>query len=67
MLEKPGGYGRHTDKSKGLDFFSKNPRIALEGRSRPEGLCSRERIDFLVLGVCGCSRIQSGSGVGAPA
>ena len=31
---------------------------------RAEGLRSRERIDFLLLGVCGCPRSQNSFGVG---
>ena len=44
--------------------ISSNAWIALQGRSGPEGLCSREGTDFIVLGVCGCPRSQAGSGVG---
>ena len=63
MLDKPGGL--RTTQIELLSFVSSpQPLIALEGRSGSEGLRCREGTDFLVLGVCGCSRSQAGFGVG---
>ena len=47
MLDKIGGFGNHTDRARGLDFFSTTPGIALEGNAGPEGLCSKEGTDSL--------------------
>ena len=64
MLDIPDVFGNHTDRARGMDFFSTTPEEHWKGGSGPEGLCSREGIDFLVLGVCGCPRSQASSGVG---
>ena len=64
MLEKPR-FHIHIDRVRWLDFFSTTPKeYKLKGGSGPEGLCSREGTDSLVLGVCGCLRGQASSGVG---
>ena len=57
-------FGKHTDRARGMDLFSTILLIALGGRLGPEGLCSREGDNFLVLSVCGCSRSHASSGVG---
>ena len=63
VLDKPGG--SRTTWTDPLSWVSSpQPWRALEGRSGSKGLRCREGTDFLVLGVCGCSRIQACSGVG---
>ena len=63
MLDKPGGL--RTTQTELLSWLSSpQTRIALEGRSGSKGLRCREGTDFLVLGVCGCSRSQVVYGVG---
>ena len=62
MLEKTGVWS-HSDRVRLLDFFSTTLEEYRKGKSGPEGLCSKEGTNFLVLGVCGCPRSQDISSV----
>ena len=63
MFDKPGGL--RTTRTELLRWISSpQPLKSTGGNIGSEGLRCREGIDFLVLGVCGCSRIQASSGVG---
>ena len=62
MLDKTGVWS-HSDRFRLLAFFSTTLEEYWEGKSRPEGLRSRERTDPWCW-VCGCLRIQVNSGVG---
>ena len=63
MLEKPH-VGSHPVRERLLSFFSITLEEYWKWKLWPEGLCSIEGNDFLMLGVCGCPRIQASFGVG---
>ena len=63
MRDKPGGLG--TTQIELVGWFSSPQSLnSTGGGSGSKRLHCKERTDFLVMGVCGCSRIQVGSGVG---
>ena len=62
MLEKIGVW-IHSDNVRLLAFFSTTLEEYWKGKSRPEGLRSKERTDSWFW-VCGCIRSQVSSSVG---